>query len=106
MYLFSAEPNFEDEAEYSVRIKVGDNWLDDDAPGTFCGDKCIFTVSKKLLIQGGPYKFLKINWILYYIRKHPRDAKGTLRIIFNNYIPIIYFDLFSTVKPKHQNCIT
>lgn len=43
-FLYRAEPNFEDGARYSVKIKVGNDWLERDAPGTFCGGKCIFYV--------------------------------------------------------------
>ena len=44
LFYFSAEPNFEDGAQYSVKVKVGDDWLNDDEPKTFCGGKCIFKV--------------------------------------------------------------
>ncbi|XP_066933159.1 fibrocystin-L-like [Clytia hemisphaerica] len=37
-----AEPNFEDGATYSVKVKVGLDFLNDDKEGTFCGGKCIF----------------------------------------------------------------
>lgn len=43
-----SEPNFEDGAKYSVKVKIGNEWLGDDTSGTFCGGKCIFHVRLSL----------------------------------------------------------
>lgn len=47
-FIYSKEPNLEDGAKYSVKVKINDKWLANDEPNTFCSGKCVFTVCLNL----------------------------------------------------------